>query len=233
VSDPFALSEVCSDNAVYAEAVIAGAFCAGTACAESDESRCCVVKANCATITLDTSPSLTAVCGGDDAFTGTLIAGAKCAGAACALVDKGTCCVQKALCGTITADSSPNLATVCGGDPGFTEAIGSSSAKCAGATCDATDRATCCAAATPADDDDDDDKDKDKDDDKFSNTCTAPKDKCDSAQNYLSGFKGGCHSCDDGPESCADLVSMIKKGGCYAECAGKIVFFHPLFYVLI
>jgi hypothetical protein len=28
-------------------------------------------------------------------------------------------------------------------------------------------------------------------------------------------------------------VSMIKKGGCYAECAGKIVFFHPLFYVLI
>jgi hypothetical protein len=164
VSDPFALSEVCSDNAVYAQAVTVGAFCAGTACALSDESGCCVVKANCDTITLGTSPSLTAVCGDDDAFTGTLIAGAKCAGATCALVDKETCCVQKALCGTITADSSPNLPTVCGNDPGYTGALGSSSAKCAGATCDATDRATCCAAATPADDDGDDDDDDDDDD---------------------------------------------------------------------
>ena len=90
VSDPFALSEVCSDNAVYANAVTVGAFCAGTACALSDESRCCVVKANCDTITLGTSPSLTEVCGGDDAFTGALIGSAsstKCAGAACGTVD--------------------------------------------------------------------------------------------------------------------------------------------------
>ena len=236
VSDPFALSEVCSDNAVYANAVTVGAFCAGTACALSDESRCCVVKANCDTITLGTSPSLTEVCGGDDAFTGALIGSAsstKCAGAACGLVDKSTCCAQKATCGTITADSSPNLATVCGNDPGYTGALGSSSAKCAGATCGTSDKGTCCAEKSSAGDDGDDDDNDDDDDNKFSNTCTAPKKQCEGSHEYLSGFKGGCHSCDDGPESCADLVSMIKKGGCYAECAGKIVFFHPLFYVLI
>jgi hypothetical protein len=152
VSDPFALSEVCSDNAVYAQAVTVGAFCAGTACALSDESRCCVVKANCNTITLGTSPSLTDVCGGDDAFTGVLIGSAsstKCAGATCGTVDKETCCVQKATCGTITANSSPNVTTVCGNDPGYTGALGSSSAKCLGATCDPmNDRATCCAAVS-------------------------------------------------------------------------------------
>ena len=234
LSDP-SLGEVCVAAVGYLEVLIAGAFCAGTTCQTSDQSSCCVPAVNCDTITANSSPNVTTVCGGgDDDFTGVLIAAAdstKCAGAACGLVDKSKCCVQKATCGTITADSSPSLATVCGGDPGYTEAIGSSSAKCAGATCGTSDKGTCCAEKSSAGDDGDDDDDDD--DNKFSNTCTAPKKQCEGSHEYLSGFKGGCHSCDDGPESCADLVSMIKKGGCYAECAGKIVFFHPLFYVLI
>ena len=205
VSDPFALSEVCSDNAVYANAVTVGAFCAGTACALSDESRCCVVKANCDTITLGTSPSLTEVCGGDDAFTGALIGSAsstKCAGAACGTVDKSTCCAQKATCGTITADSSPNLATVCGNDPGYTGALGSSSAKCLGATCGIGDKGTCC--ATPS-------------------TCTSDYDKGDHMVASGAGTARGTtikFTCDSGyaAENNGDVKCTDQGGWEGGEC---------------
>jgi hypothetical protein len=157
------LAVLCGDQSLYTGSKLTMALntaCTNDPCSGNDAAKCCEPKANCdAGVTLGTSPSLTEVCGGDDAFTGTLIAGAKCAGAKCGLVDKSTCCVQKAACGTITADSSPSLATVCGDDPGYTGALGSSSAKCAGATCGVGDRATCCATppkTPPAGGDDND-----------------------------------------------------------------------------
>ena len=124
-------------------------YCAGTACATSDASSCCQVKASCDTITLSSTPTLAETCTSASGSTGALIGTNSdityCARSTCATSDNDICCVKNALCDTITTGSTPTLAETCTSASGSTGAlIGASGwTYCAGTTC-ATSDTNCC-----------------------------------------------------------------------------------------
>jgi len=145
------LTDTCT-GVMYTGALIgasAATGCAEVACALSDASVCCERNpaAKCNTLTGASTPTLAATCTGAS-YTGALIGAAAttdCAGLACAISDKATCCEVKALCDTITTGSTPTLAETCTSASGSTGALigAATSTYCAGTTC-ATSDTNCC-----------------------------------------------------------------------------------------
>ena len=124
--------------------------CADVACATSDASSCCAVKAICDTVTTSSTPTLAATCTGAS-YTGALIDAATstyCADVSCAESDASACCARNtaAKCDTLTASSTPTLAATCTGASYTGALIGAAATTdCADVAC-ATSDTNCCEA---------------------------------------------------------------------------------------